>query len=140
MSGIATKANGGTLTARQQAFVEYYRILRNATDAAIKAGYKPDYARTNVSKLLQNTSIKQELARLEQQDAVRNDLTIDWIIEGLRAEATRDYEESSGASRVKAYELLGKHIGMWREGSDEKSSQLAGLVDALSAARVKRGE
>lgn len=140
VGAIVTKAKGGTLTARQEKFVEHYRISGNATDAAIKAGYSKKTAAVTGHENLRKPNIQKALAEIKQQDAVRNNLSVDWILEGLRKEATRDYEESSGASRVKAYELMGKHVGMWRDSSEQKSDNLTGLVEALKAARVKRGE
>ena len=46
------------LTEKQKRFADEYIKSGNATQAAIKAGYSQKYANTNVSKLLQNTTIK----------------------------------------------------------------------------------
>ena len=46
------------LTEKQKRFADEYIQSGNATQAAIKAGYSQKYANTNVSKLLQNTTIK----------------------------------------------------------------------------------
>ena len=51
------------LTAKQQRFVDEYLIDLNATQAAIRAGYTPKYANTNASKLLQNTTIRDMIAK-----------------------------------------------------------------------------
>lgn len=46
------------LNAKQQRFVEEYLIDLNATQAAIRAGYKKsEYTDTNANKLLENTSV-----------------------------------------------------------------------------------
>ena len=46
------------LTEKQKRFADEYIQSGNATQSAIKAGYSQKYANTNVSKLLQNTTIK----------------------------------------------------------------------------------
>lgn len=48
------------LTAKQQKFVDEYLIDLNATQAAIRAGYKKtEYTDTNANKLLENTRIRE---------------------------------------------------------------------------------
>ena len=60
------------LTEKQKRFVDEYIKSGNATQAAIKAGYSKKYANTNVSKLLQNTTIKSYLAeRMKLIDSER---------------------------------------------------------------------
>lgn len=50
------------LNARQQRFVEEYLIDLNATQAAIRAGYKKtEYTDTNANKLLENTRIREAI-------------------------------------------------------------------------------
>ncbi len=57
------------LTIKQQRFADEYIISGNATQSAINAGYSGNYANTNASKLLQNTTIsdyiKNRLKELE---------------------------------------------------------------------------
>lgn len=60
------------LTEKQKRFADEYIKLGNATQAAIEAGYSKKYANTNVSKLLQNTTIKSYLAeRMQSIDSER---------------------------------------------------------------------
>jgi len=60
------------LTEKQKRFADEYIKLGNATQAAIKAGYSKKHANTNVSKLLQNTTIKSYLAeRMKSIDSER---------------------------------------------------------------------
>ena len=55
------------LNARQKAFCEYYVASGNATDAAIKAGYKEKYAGVNADKLLKNTNIQKYIEELQEK-------------------------------------------------------------------------
>ena len=58
------------LTAKQRRFCEEYIVDCNATQAAIRAGYKEKYAHTNANKLLQNTTLKQYIDELLEK--IRN--------------------------------------------------------------------
>jgi len=61
-------ARGGTLTPLQQAFVhEYAKAPKNATAAAIAAGYSPRSARVQVYDLLRNPSVKAELDQVRER-------------------------------------------------------------------------
>lgn len=52
------------LTAKQKRFVDEYLIDLNATQAAIRAGYKKsEYTDTNANKLLENTRISEEIEK-----------------------------------------------------------------------------
>ena len=55
------------LNARQKAFCEYYVASGNATEAAIKAGYKEKYAGVNADKLLKNTNIQKYIDELQEK-------------------------------------------------------------------------
>lgn len=60
------------LTPKQRKFVDEYIKSGNATKSAIVAGYSKKYANTNVSKLLQNTTIKSYLSeRMKSIDSER---------------------------------------------------------------------
>jgi len=50
-----------TLNARQQRFVNEYRIDRNATAAAIRAGYAPSNAKQTAYKLMQSPEIVRQI-------------------------------------------------------------------------------
>lgn len=99
------------LTAKQQAFVREYLVDLNASAAARRAGYSQRTAdRTgheNLKKPVVAAAIQVALA----ERAERTELTQEFVIEGLRGIALDD--EQPAAPRVRAYELLGKHRGMF---------------------------
>lgn len=71
----------GKLTAKQQRFVEEYLIDLNATQAAIRAGYKnSDIGRRLVTKSHVSEAIQAALSRRSQ----RVGITQDWVLEELR--------------------------------------------------------
>lgn len=68
---------------RQRQFCEEYLIDLNATQAAIRAGYKEKYAHTNAPKLLQNTTIKSKIDELMAARARRTEITQDRVLKEL---------------------------------------------------------
>ena len=95
------------MTPKQQTFVLEYLKDLNATRAADRAGY----AHPNVqgTQLLSNQTVR--IAVQQELDARADRLRIDadWVVAQLEREAT-DYQ-NSGSTRVRALELLGKHLG-----------------------------
>ena len=126
------------LTDQRKFFVDEHIRLRkkNATQAAIKAGYSEKYANTNASKLLQNTTIKEFLEKrmaakekelIADQDEVLKYLTSVMrgesqsevvVIEGIgmgTSEARNIQKAPDEKERLKAAELLGKRYGLYTD-------------------------
>lgn len=78
------------LTRKQQLFCDEYLIDLNATQAAIRAGYKEKYAHTNAPKLLQNTTIKEyiekRMAEKEDQLIAKQDEVLKYLTAVMRRE------------------------------------------------------
>ena len=109
------------LTPKQARFVEEYLIDLNATQAAIRAGYSEKTADKIGSQLLGKTrvldAIKDAQAKLSDACLVSQKMVID----GLLAEAKLSGEGSSHSARVSAWGLLGKHLGMFVEKTENKT-------------------
>lgn len=108
------------LTPKQAAFVREYLIDRNATQAAIRAGYAPGKtAEVQGHRLLSNAKVRAAVDAATQEHAEKAGITVEWVMNGLKSVAERcsggDTFEAAGANR--ALELLGKHLGMFKEGS-----------------------
>lgn len=174
------------MTAKQMRFCDEYLIDLNATQAAIRAGYSEKYANTNVSKLLQNTSIKEEIQKRQKDRVERTEITQDMVLRELAIIAfsnaadyaavvekecededgnpvtyrtvepvlTKDLTEAQKKAlsvikkgrdgfevkpydKVRALELLGKHLGMFTEKVD-LSGQLNNPFAELSSADLKK--
>ena len=121
------------LNARQKAFCEYYVASGNATESAIKAGYKEKYARQNVPKLLQNTTVKMyidDLMKQLQSDRIataeevlqfltatlRGEVTEEVVVGGFGKSATEKIVKNVDLKdRIKAAELLGKRYRLFTD-------------------------
>ena len=72
------------LTAKQQKFVDEYLIDLNATQAAIRAGYKKtEYTDTNANKLLENTRIREAVDKSMAERSRRTGINQDRVIQEL---------------------------------------------------------
>lgn len=133
------------LTARQQMFIKEYLVDLNATQAAIRAGYSSRTANEQGARLLANVSVKAAIEEGMNKRADQLGLDAYWVLKRLKDisdrcmqakplmefdrveremvhvvdEETGEYLyifESGGATR--AAELIGKHIGMFKERVD----------------------
>lgn len=160
------------LTDKQKCFCEEYLVDLNATQAAIRAGYKPKTARSQGQRLLTNVNIQQYLQQLMDERSKRTEITADRVLEELAAIAFSDRTELAQVGKhgevnftpteqlpdeikkiiagiengkygtkvttydkVKALELLGKHLGLFTSGADnsaalEKLDEVLGKIEA----------
>lgn len=68
-----------TLTARQRAFVTEYAVDRNATQAAIRAGYSPKTAKSIGSENLTKPDIALAIQNTQSAQAERTEIDADWV-------------------------------------------------------------
>ena len=101
------------LNARQKAFCEYYVASGNATDAAIKAGYKEKYAGVNADKLLKNTNIQKYIEELQEKAKCNRIMTAIERREFLTKMILK--EETKDTDRLKALDILNKMDGEYTQ-------------------------
>mgnify|MGYP000255158393 FL=1 len=134
------------LNPKQERFCEEYLIDLNATQAAIRAGYSPKGAEVQGSRLLSNVNISTRVKELKEKRSEKVGIDAEYVLSGLKQVAERslqrapvmkwDYQEKSmvqvqdeegrdvwsfdsqGANR--AFELLGKHIGLFEKDKEKK--------------------
>lgn len=136
----STSKGVGKLTNKQKRFVEEYLIDLNATQAAIRAGYSEDTARQigaeNLSKPVIQEAIQKaqnqrsERTQITQDDVIRRLIEIADISTGKTAITETEIARTEGGVVVgtdvtktcfephaanKALELLGKHLGMFKD-------------------------
>ncbi len=101
------------LTPKQRAFVTEYMKDRNATQAALRAGYNHTSALNAAHNLLKHPVISKMIADQEEANQVDALITVDKIVHRLNAIACNEQEKTS--DRIRADELLGRHLGMFTE-------------------------
>ncbi|AGO16010.1 terminase small subunit [Glaesserella parasuis] len=134
------------LTDKQQRFVEEYLIDLNATQAAIRAGYSEDTAKEMGYENLTKPHIQKAIQEAQNKRAARVNVTQDDVLKGLleiismstgKQKITETELSKVDGSIVpmdvekvcfephaanKALELLGKHLGMFKDKVDVTNS------------------
>lgn len=124
------------MTAKQEAFAIEYLKDKNATQAAIRAGYSKKTAASIAWELLEKPDVK-EFIRQHQEEALKNaTVTVDGIVDQLRNIAANPLAKDS--DRIRALELIGKYLGMFTERVEMKGqidtavTKLDGILSQLS--------
>lgn len=128
-----------SMTGKMMRFAQEYVIDRNATQAAIRAGYSERSAFAQGARLLRKDKVLQEIDRLTQELAEKSKLTAEAIVADLIEVKERCMQRAPVMVRIagesvqaiddegrnvwqfdakganKSLELLGKHIGMFVE-------------------------
>jgi len=115
------------LTPKQELFIQYYMISLNATEAYKKAQYnvKSDkVACINALRLLGNARIKAEIQTRLAKRAEDNGITADYVLKGIKAIADKGEREGD---KLKAYELLGKHLKLFTDRIESDNNITGGL-------------
>ncbi len=124
-----------SLTDKQERFCLEYVVDFNATQAAIRAGYSEPSAHVIGWENIRKPKIAERLAGLQAEDATETQLTREFVIEGLMGIA--EYGGKMLAARVRAYELLGKHLALFTDRLEvtqiPDSALVAEWIDAIKS-------
>ncbi len=113
---------GKDLNHRQERFVQEFLVDLNATQAAIRAGYKETTAHVQGCRLLSHDKVAAAIAAGKAEIAERAGVSQDWVIKKLTAvhdasmERTASGAAHNPAAANRSLELISKHGGMWQEG------------------------
>lgn len=111
------------MTDKQRRFADEYLIDLNAT-RAYKAAYpsvkRDETARANASRLLTYANVQEYIREHMQQRQERVQITQDEVVNALKELAFGDGKD---ADRIRALELLGKHLGMFQPRKDQLDQQ-----------------
>lgn len=103
------------LNPKQLRFVQEYLIDLNAKQAAIRAGYAPKAAQEQGSRLLSHAKVASEIAKRQAKVAEKAEITAEFVLAGIVALIKRCEQNQEESTALKGYELLGKHLGMFKE-------------------------
>lgn len=100
---------------KQLRFIDEYLTDLNGKQACIRAGYSEKTAEVKACQLLSQPSIMREVAKRKQALMEKALVTQEEVVKGLKAEAEFQGEGSSHSARIRAWEVLGKYLGMFTE-------------------------
>ena len=101
------------LTSKQEAFCREFLVDLCGTRAAVRAGYAESGARTEGARLLAKANIQAHIAELQAERSRRTDIKADDVLRRLAREADAGDLAEPNSARIRAIELLGKHVGMF---------------------------
>lgn len=117
--------------AREARFVEEYVTCLNATQAAIRAGYSARTAKQQASRLLTRPHVAAAVQEAKERRSATVDVKADEVIRELKVLAFAT-EEIRHSDKLKALELLGKHLALFTDKIESKGESLADMVLAAS--------
>lgn len=135
--GLVGRAGGEKkMTRKHERFIEEYLIDFNGAGAARRAGYKEKSASVTACRLLKDPEIKRVLQEKMAERAEKIQLRQDTVLQELKNVAFADGSDASGAavkmtSKLKALELLGKHLGLFEGVGGKEPEQVQILEDVL---------
>ncbi len=102
------------MTDKQKLFCQEYLLDCNATAAAKRAGYSEKTANVQASQLLDEPEIAENISKLMEERAAKVGVTQEYVLGELIALA----RTAEGGDRIRALELLGKHLHMFNDKLD----------------------
>lgn len=127
------------LTPKQERFVQEYLVDLNATAAARRAGYSTRTADRIDPELLGKTCVSAAIQEARKAREQRTEITQDYVLQKLKEIADQDASDDPGSplkvgNKIKALELLGKHVGAFehRETPDQRQiAEHSALIAAI---------
>jgi phage terminase small subunit len=119
-------------------------ISLNATESAIKAGYSEKVAKEIGYENLTKPHIKSEIDKRLEARAKSNGITAEYVLQGIKSIA--DDIEAKHNDKLKAYELLGKHLKLFTDKIESENvnqnfnKDISELTDAELEEELKKYE
>ena len=103
-------AKGQKLNPRQQLFIKEYLIDRNATKAALRAGYSPKTAYQIGSQLLKNVEIYKAVNSSLERQMKRLDISADRVLQEIACLSFYDPKDFEGVNSPEDIKNLPEHV------------------------------
>lgn len=120
-------------TPKQAAFIAEYLVDKNATQAAIRAGYSARTAASIGEENLRKPDIRAAIDEALRRLAEATMTEAEWVRGRLRQEATELGPDASHSARVRALELLGKINGLFEMDNRQKGLAAAKFLAGLQS-------
>lgn len=98
---------------KHEMFCHEYVVDFNGSQAAIRAGYEKESARTQQWRLLKDENVSKRITYLKRKRKRKAKLSADWILEQIQNIAMDS--TASKMIRLRALEDLGKHYAMFTD-------------------------
>lgn len=119
------------LPPKRERFAAEYLVDLNATQAALRAGYSKRTAYAQGCRLLKDAEVLARITELQAARAAKVELDAEYVLRHLRQVA--EQPDLKASAKVRAIELLGKHLGMF---TDRTEVSVVALTPEERARRV----
>lgn len=135
------------LTPKQQRFVDEYLVDLNAT-RAYRASYpsvkKDETAAAAATRLLKNVKVSAYISERMQARQQRTEITQDYVLQKLKEitdQKASDAQDSElkYANKIRALELLGKHLGLFEKKSEPQQTVHPLVSDLMQELKRRNG-
>jgi phage terminase small subunit len=123
------------LTEKEAAFVREYLVDKNATQAAIRAGYSPRSAGQHGNDMLRRPVIKAALARELKAQAARTLIKADRVLLDIQHFGDKALTAGEFSTALRSRELLAKHYKLLTDRLEVKDT--TPRAERLRAARER---
>lgn len=113
---IPLKGKGSKLSPKALLFIEYYLAdpSLNASNAVLKAGYKSTNPNRLATDLLRHPLVMKTLQEKQAKRFEKFSVTQDYVLGKLK-KIVESCEEGNPNAALRGLELLGKHLGLYRD-------------------------
>lgn len=125
------------LNLMQARFVAEYLVDLNATQAAIRAGYSGKTAYSQGQRLLNHVEIQKAIERAQQKRETRTGITAERVLKELAAIGF-NVEAERATDRLKALELIGRHLAMFTDKSEVRADVAMSANDRALLEKVSK--
>lgn len=134
---MAKDADG--LTEKQRLFCDEFLKDRNALQAAIRSGYSVSAAGSIAFKNMHNPAIVKKIGAKTSQVTLDAGVSAEFVLRELRKVA--EQEDVAQSTKVRALELIAKHLGMLEDrltvktdslSPDQRAERVAILIERAS--------
>lgn len=108
------KGKGSKLTAKMESFVNEYFVDLNASQACLRAGYKTRSPNKMATKLMNHPLVQEEIKKRMELRQEKAELTAEYVLTKLVSIVDKT-EEANPQAALRGLELLGKHLGLYRD-------------------------
>lgn len=101
------------LTERQKRFAEYYLQLGNASEAAVRAGFKRSYAQAAKRQPAVQAYMQERMKELAGIGVASSNEVLSFLTDVMRGEYGKEFAEKCTSSRVRAATMLGRRFELF---------------------------
>lgn len=140
----------GSLTQKQQRFVEQYLIDFNGKEAVLRAGYESSHPDRLAHQLLKNIGIKYVIDAITESRAKDYTLKPEYVLGKIQRTIEKAESDNNHNAVLRGCELLARHLGMFIERQEisgpngeairyERVQEAADAFTSAIASLIERG-